>query len=128
MRGSCAAAVGLSPACSLAAHSPAGMNAWMNAKAGEAIMTISSDAVTTAASPFFTLPKTEPPSSSLPLVRFPSLLLPWRSDCSNTSFPQSKTDYRFHSSRLHHWLCLSLVPHYIGIGFLASTCLYKQTP
>jgi hypothetical protein len=52
------------------------MNAWMNAKAGEAIMTIKSDAVTTEASVFFSLLKAKPPSSSLPLVGFPTLLLP----------------------------------------------------
>ena len=74
-RGSCASAVSLSPACSLAAHSPAGMNSWMNAKAGEAIMTISTDAVTSAASVLLSLLKTKPPSSSVFLVRSSSLVL-----------------------------------------------------
>jgi len=41
------------------------MNSWMNAKAGEAIITISSDAVTTAASVFLSLLKTGPPFLSL---------------------------------------------------------------
>src|SRR5215207_7758482 len=54
-RGRCASAVSLSPAWSLAAHWPAGMNSWMNANAGEAIITISSDAVITAASDFLSL-------------------------------------------------------------------------
>jgi hypothetical protein len=40
LRGMFSAAVGFSPAWSLAAHCPAGMNAWMNAKAGEAVITI----------------------------------------------------------------------------------------
>src|SRR5215207_2863157 len=41
------------------------MKSWMNAKAGEAIITISSDAVSTVASVFLSLLKTGPPFLSL---------------------------------------------------------------
>ncbi len=47
-RGRCDAAVALSPAWSLAAHWPAGMNSWMNANAGAAEM-VSINAETKAA-------------------------------------------------------------------------------
>jgi hypothetical protein len=47
-RGRCDSAVSLSPACSLAAHWPAGMNSWMNANAGAAVM-VSINAETKAA-------------------------------------------------------------------------------
>jgi hypothetical protein len=55
-RGKCASAVSLSPARSLAAHWPAGMNSWMNANAGAAVApTNSSDAAVTATSVLLTL-------------------------------------------------------------------------
>jgi hypothetical protein len=47
-RGRCDSAVSLSPALSLAAHWPAGMNSWMNANAGAAVM-VSINAETKAA-------------------------------------------------------------------------------
>src|SRR5215213_3187874 len=46
--GRCSSAVSLSPACSLVAHWPAGMNSWMNANAGAAITTIMSAATKVA--------------------------------------------------------------------------------
>src|SRR5215207_1662057 len=52
-------AVSLSPACSLAAHSPAGMVVWMNAIAGAVIMPSSITEVTAVASTFFILLKIE---------------------------------------------------------------------
>ena len=55
--GRCSSAVSLSPACSLVAHWPAGMNSWMNANAGAAITTIMSAATKAAANTIFTLPK-----------------------------------------------------------------------
>ena len=50
-----APAVGLSPAWSLAAHSPAGTVTWMNANAGAAIMTTINAETNTAATTLFTL-------------------------------------------------------------------------
>jgi hypothetical protein len=57
-RGRWASAVSLSPAISLCAHWPAGMNSWMNAKAGAAVrLSIRSDAAATATSVLLSLIK-----------------------------------------------------------------------
>src|SRR5215216_7820698 len=95
--GRCSSAVSLSPACSLVAHWPAGMNSWMNANAGAAITTIMSAATKAAANTIFTLPKMEtslrvltPPPDPYNLVYVPSA----RTDFEAIDTKRARLSYR----------------------------------